>query len=342
MSGGGGGGGSSAATAQADTEEGRELYREQAGLAREQAGLLRESRPLLEEQTGLLREQAATARELRAMGREQWDIYKEHGLGALKDLGERVDRYASKGRIAQQEGMAAADVKASYGNQRASFFRNLGRYGARPGSGRFASSLRALALGEAGDTAGAKTRTRTGILDRDLANRFGLSAAWQGRDSSAMAGLGQSAAQLGAAGMGLGSGYSRMASGLGQAGQGLGQAAGGFMNNAASMRQSDAIAQGGMWSGLGALAGSLGGAWILASDERLKTDIKPIGKAAEDVVVYSFKYLDEPSTTYTGVIAQELIRTRPHLVVVSPANYLFVNYSRLFEEIFIDEYKEAA
>ena len=336
-----GGGSSPPATAQADTEEGRALYTEQAGLAREQAALLRESRPLIDEQTGLLREQASTARELRGMAREQWDIYKEHGLGALKNLGEKVKNYASEGRIAQQEGLAATDVKSAYANQRKSFFRNMGRYGARPGSGKFASSLRALALGEAGDVAGAKTRTRTGILDRDLANRFGLAAAWQGRDSSAMAGLGNSASLIGSAGMNLGVGAQRLASGLGGAASGLGNAASGFSNMGMSAARDHATMQGGLYSGVGSLIGSLGGAWLL-SDERLKQGIKALGKLESGIHVFEFSYIDEPESRYTGVIAQEVIDIKPYLIG-EYEGYLTVDYDRLMnEEVFFEDMAEAA
>ena len=340
MSGGGGGGSSPPATAQADTAEGRALYQEQANLAREQASLLRESRPLIDEQTGLLREQAATARELRAMSREQWDLYKEHGLGSLKRLGEKVKNYASEGRIQQQEGLAATDVKSAYANQRQSFFRNMGRYGAKPGSGRFASSLRALALGEAGDVAGAKTRTRTGILDRDLANEFGLSAAWQGRDSSAMAGLGNSASLLGNAGSNLGSGFYRMAQGLGGAASNLGSAAGGFANMGMSASRDHATMQGGLYSGIGSLVGSLGSAWLL-SDERLKQDIKALGQLESGIHVFEFSYIDEPETRYTGVIAQEVIDIKPYLIG-EYEGYLTVDYDRLMNEEVFFEMAEAA
>ena len=338
---GGGGGGSSAATAQGDTKEGRALYREQAGLAREQAGLIRSSLPLLEEQSGLIREQAATGRELRERSREQWDLYKTRALPVLDDLTRAVNRYGSEGRIREAEGAAATDVASSYDQQRRSLFSNLGRFGVRPGSGRFTSALRSLALGQASDTAGAKTRTRRGILDRDIANRFGLAGAWQGRDSSALAGLGGAGSLIGQAGNALGSGYARAAGALGQAGQGLGQAAGGFMSSAASQRQASATAQGGLWSGLGSLAGSLGGAWILSSDERLKENIKPVGMADKDIFIYEFNYLDDPDTTYTGVMAQQLMDTRPwHIHEIE--GFLFVDYGRLLDELANEHLKEAA
>ena len=407
MSLGGGGGSSPPATAQADTAEGRALYqeqaelareqaglsreqaallresrplideqtgliREQAGIAREQAALLRDSRPLIDEQVGLLREQAETSRELRGMAREQWDIYKEHGLGALRNLGEKVENYASPTRIAQQEGLAATDVKSAYANQRQGFFRNMSRYGVKPGSGRFASSLRALALGEAGDTAGAKTRTRTGILERDLANRFGLAAAWQGRDSSAMAGLGNSASLLGNAGMGLGVGAQRLAAGLGgaasslgnaagnlgsgyfnmagglgnaantlgNAGMNIGNAAGGFSNMGIQSSRDHATMQGGLYSGIGSLVGSLGSAWLL-SDERLKQDIKAVAQLDSGIHVFEFSYLDDPENRYTGVIAQEVVDIKPYLVGESDG-YLMVNYDLLMKEEIVSEMAEAA
>ena len=347
----GGGGGSSASTTAADTKEGRELYREQAGLAREQASLIRDARPLVDEQTGLLREQAETARSMRTMAREQWDLYKSEGLGALRELGAKIRDWASPGRIAQQEGMAAADVSASYGRARKGLINQLSRYGIRPGSGKFASSFRALALGEASDTASAKTRTRTGILERDLANSFGLAAAWQGRDSSAMAGLGAAAQNLGAAGRGLGTGYFQAAGALGQAGAGLGSAGRGISGIGLGLEQSSSTRQAGLWSGLGALGGSLGAAWIMSSDRRVKCGIIEIDELPSGIKVYEFNYVDDLDTRYTGVMADEVLEAKPWLVYEDlESGILMVDYTELLAEEVEDysdfgsqnDYREAA
>lgn len=70
------------------------------------------------------------------------------------------------------------------------------------------------------------------------------------------------------------------------------------------------------------------GTWIasLFSDERLKTDIKPVGETTAGQAIYTYKYKDNPFTTHMGVMAQE---TRPEAVVRDPSGYLRVNYDKL-------------
>ena len=359
----GGGGGSNQAKSQADTEEGRELWREQAGilreskpllkeqtgLIREQVGLLRDQKPLLKEQTGLIREQAETARHLRGISREQWDLYKKHGIGALKDLTAKIKGYATPTRIRKMTGEAAADVRAAYGQQRKGLTDMLGRYGIRPGSGKFTSALRSLALGEAGDTAGAMQRTRTGILDRDISLTGGLVDAWSGRSSAALSGLGAAGAGLGSAAAGLTRGAQGVAAGLGSAASGLGRgyfemarglgaAGSNFANLGMNERNAYAQEQAGLWGGIGSLAGSLGAAWIM-SDERVKRNIRPIGKVAEGLTVYEFQYIDQDEDDkefFTGVLAHELVFTHPHYVRVEN-DYLYVDYFGLMEELAVSD-----
>lgn len=83
----------------------------------------------------------------------------------------------------------------------------------------------------------------------------------------------------------------------------------------------NATAQGGMMSGLF----SLGSAAIMASDERLKTDIRPIETRPDGVEVVSFRY-KTGGPTFIGVIAQQLKKIRPDLVLKGPGGMLAVNY----------------
>lgn len=76
--------------------------------------------------------------------------------------------------------------------------------------------------------------------------------------------------------------------------------------------------------GLGALAlYSLG-----FSDVRLKEDIKPIGKMDDGTPIYTYKYKGAKGT-FVGVMAQELMHTRPELVSVDGSGMLKVNYGAL-------------
>jgi hypothetical protein len=74
------------------------------------------------------------------------------------------------------------------------------------------------------------------------------------------------------------------------------------------------------------------------SDTRLKTDIKPIG-AYKGINLYTWNWNDEgkriadPAQPTTGVMAQELRKTHPHLVKAGSDGYLRVNYAGLNSEL---------
>ena len=80
------------------------------------------------------------------------------------------------------------------------------------------------------------------------------------------------------------------------------------------------------------------GATAYASDERLKTNVKPLGKEA-GINVYSWDWNDEgkrvadPAQPTVGVMAQELQATHPHLVSRADDGYLRVNYAGLVSEL---------
>ena len=200
---------------------------------------------------------------------------------------------------------------------------NLSRFGMNPKSGRFAGSLRSLALGEAASTAGAKTGARTGILNRDMGNRMNLANLFSGQQN-----LGPQ--NLSRAGSGLANVSGQQAQDRQRADQIRMQ---GY--------QSEKEAEGGLWSGLGSLAGSLGGAMILASDERLKQNMTPIDELPLGIIVYAFQYIDDPHTTYTGVSAQELLKIKPELVS-EMHGFLMVNYFELIDQAFIEAQLENA
>lgn len=90
----------------------------------------------------------------------------------------------------------------------------------------------------------------------------------------------------------------------------------------------DVASQNSMMGGLFGLGGSLGAAAILASDVRLKTDVKPLGIRWGGFPVYSFKYKGS-DTEHIGVMAQEVQESRPDAIVVSPNGFLWVDYGAL-------------
>jgi hypothetical protein len=65
------------------------------------------------------------------------------------------------------------------------------------------------------------------------------------------------------------------------------------------------------------------------SDIRLKTDIEPAGER-NGHAWYSYRYVwDEPGTVHEGVMAQEVIQTRPDAVITHPLGFLMVDYAAL-------------
>lgn len=101
--------------------------------------------------------------------------------------------------------------------------------------------------------------------------------------------------------------------------------------NALSLNQQNANANRAAQAQSGLLGGlfQLGSAGITAfSDRRLKRDILRIGKMANGIAVYAYRYLwsDEPMI---GVMADEVVKVRPDAVMATPSGYLAVNYGAL-------------
>ncbi len=82
-------------------------------------------------------------------------------------------------------------------------------------------------------------------------------------------------------------------------------------------------------SGMGGLF-SLGSAAIMAmSDVRLKRDIVPTGDTLGGFPTYSFRYVWDAVKRHVGVMAQEVIKTRPDAVHVHPSGFYMVDYGAL-------------
>lgn len=68
-----------------------------------------------------------------------------------------------------------------------------------------------------------------------------------------------------------------------------------------------------------------GGGW---SDIRLKTNIEPVGTAANGLTLYAFDYV-WGGERMVGVMAQDVLRTNPAAVIMTGSGYMKVDYSRL-------------
>jgi hypothetical protein len=69
------------------------------------------------------------------------------------------------------------------------------------------------------------------------------------------------------------------------------------------------------------------------SDARLKMNITPVAALPNGLTLYSFQYRRDPTTTYVGVLAQDLLNSENsrfrHAVVVRPDGYYAVKYDEL-------------
>lgn len=81
---------------------------------------------------------------------------------------------------------------------------------------------------------------------------------------------------------------------------------------------------------LGQLAGGIGsalGGMAMLSDERLKENIEKVG-ARRGHTLYEFNYIGD-SLRYRGVMAQEVMKTRPEAVMETKDGYFLVDYAQL-------------
>jgi hypothetical protein len=92
--------------------------------------------------------------------------------------------------------------------------------------------------------------------------------------------------------------------------------------------QSTGTSIGSTQTGLGNVAAGIGsaalGGW-LGSDERIKENIVPIGKAHDGQTIYRYNYVGDP-TTHIGFIAQEVEESHPEAVAEGPDGIKMVNY----------------
>jgi hypothetical protein len=92
-----------------------------------------------------------------------------------------------------------------------------------------------------------------------------------------------------------------------------------------------AAVTGGMFGGAGAAAGAAGARPPMhgGSDRRIKTDIESKG-VRNGHNWYRFRYVwEDPGTVHEGVMAQEVMQTRPDAVSTHPMGFFVVDYAAL-------------
>lgn len=115
---------------------------------------------------------------------------------------------------------------------------------------------------------------------------------------------------------------------LGQAGLGMqaGSLVGGAGQTSKSFGNQTSESQGTSSSSPG-IGGFLGAA--MASDRRLKTDIKHVGETPEGLGLYEYKYVWDQDTVHTGVMADEVAKIKPEALGPEIDGYMTVDYSKL-------------
>lgn len=84
-------------------------------------------------------------------------------------------------------------------------------------------------------------------------------------------------------------------------------------NRRAQIAASNSAASGGLFGNLLGLGGSLGGAYILSSDRRLKTGVRRVGKFRSGINWYRFRYLNDDMPR-VGFMADEVRKVLPAAV----------------------------
>lgn len=73
------------------------------------------------------------------------------------------------------------------------------------------------------------------------------------------------------------------------------------------------------------LSGGVPSLGMGTSDMRAKRDARPVGKTFEGETIYAYRMVDDDEPRM-GVMAQELVKTKPQAVQRGPAGYLMVDY----------------
>jgi endosialidase-like protein len=80
------------------------------------------------------------------------------------------------------------------------------------------------------------------------------------------------------------------------------------------------------------------------SDARLKMNVTPVAVLRNGITLYSFQYRRDPTTTYVGVLAQDLLNSEDSgfrdAVIVGTNGYYAVNYDALgLKMLTLDEWR---
>ena len=257
----------------------------------------------------------------------------------LRQSGFEQAQQAAQSDLARQQqlGIFGAGQQQQRAIQQAQFGQQAGMFGAELGQQRNLQQAQMQQQREMGglDIAGRAALTQPQLEMQARAQRAGLLGGLQGQQTQGLGllgGIGQQQQGLQQQGLGAARGEFNRALGYGQ--QQLGLLQGGLGTPLVSTTGS-ASERGISGKGVGEGAAAIGTIMkLFSSDEKLKENIKPIGKSANGHNLYTWDWnekakglgIDSPTT---GVIAQEVMKYMPEAVFKDANGYYKVNYGVL-------------
>ena len=250
----------------------------------------------------------------------QQNTFRPLERGLVRDA-ERFNTDAYRETLARD---AAAAAGRAFGVTQAASQRAQASMGVNPASGRATSMSNQTNLGLAAQRAGAMTGARNQAEQLGFARRLDVTGLGRG-----LAGA-SAAAYQGATGAGSAGINTSMAPGS-QFQQGLanaGQTYGNVLSNQTSQYNTGVNAQGEVF---GALAGgAMAYGLPKISDRRLKENIEVVGHDVRtDLPLYEFEYIGGTGQRFLGVMADDVEKRFPSMVVTMSNGYKAVNYAGL-------------
>jgi len=256
-------------------------------------------------------------------------------------LVSQVQNYNTEGNRAQIAAQAAADAANAFQTSQGVSNREMARRGLNPSSGAGLMLRNQNAINLASMTAGAATNARRQAEGIGFARTMDVTGL--GRNlAGASTGAYSAATAAGSTGLtsamapgnqysqafGQGANYSLEGARLGVQGQGN------ILNSQTSAFNAGLNAQGEMIGGLVGAGGKLGAAALPfmmgGSDRRLKENIKVVGRDERTKLpLYEFEYRNGTGRRFIGVMADEVEKKFPRMVVTRPDGYKAVNYAGL-------------
>jgi hypothetical protein len=255
-------------------------------------------------------------------------------------LVEQARNYNTEGNRAQLAAQASADAANAFQSAQGVGNREMARRGINASSGAALMMRNQNALGLAGMTAGAATNARRQAEQTGFARSLDVTGlgrglagaslgAYQGANASGSSGLNSamSAGNQYSGAYGQGAGYAMGGAQMGIQGQGQ------ILGAQSSAFNAGLNAQGEMVGGLVGAGGKLGAAalpFIMGSDRRLKENIKVVGRDKRTMLpLYEFEYKNGSGKRFLGVMADDVEKDFPQMVITRPDGYKAVNYAGL-------------